>query len=108
MWFLASLGVAAEVLGILLPWSLGLTETVDPQFTRILFWFSGHPIVYFWLLPVYVSWYLMLPRMVGGSIWSDGLTRIVFLSFLVLLPSVSTTSSLTRVSPHPRRRSSGR
>lgn len=86
MWFLASLGVAAEVLGILLPWSLGLTDTVDPQFTRILFWFSGHPIVYFWLLPVYVSWYLMLPRMVGGSIWSDGLTRIVFLSFLVLLP----------------------
>ena len=86
MWFVASLGIAIEVLVYLLPWSLGWRDAVDPQFTRLLFWFSGHPIVYFWLLPIYVSWYTLLPRQVGGKIYSDGLTRLVFLSFLLLLP----------------------
>jgi len=86
MWFLASLGIATEVLVFLLPWSLGLRDAVDPQFTRILFWFSGHPIVYFWLLPIYVSWYTLLPRQVGGKLYSDGLTRLAFISFLLLLP----------------------
>lgn len=86
MWGLASLGIAIEVLVFILPWTLGITDSIDPQFTRILFWFSGHPIVYFWLLPVYVSWYLFLPKMAGGKLYSDGLVRIVFISFLVLLP----------------------
>jgi cytochrome c oxidase subunit 1 len=86
MWFIASLGIAIEVLAFLIPWSLGLTTTVDPQFTRTLFWFTGHPIVYFWLLPVYVSWYMMLPKWVGGKLYSDGLTRMVFISFLLLIP----------------------
>lgn len=86
MWFIASLGIAIEVLAFLLPWSLGWTDTVDPQFTRTLFWFTGHPIVYFWLMPIYVSWYLLLPRQVGGKSYSDGLVRVVFLAFLVLIP----------------------
>ena len=86
MWVLASTGIAAEVLYWLLPWSLGWRDMVDPQFTRILFWFTGHPIVYFWLLPIYVSWYCLLPSQVGGKLYSDGLTRLAFISFLVLLP----------------------
>ena len=86
MWFLASLGVAAQVLIWIIPWSLGWRDTVDPQFTRILFWFTGHPIVYFWLLPIYISWYLSLPKLVGGKVYSDGLVRLVFLSFIVLIP----------------------
>ncbi len=86
MWFLASLGIAIEVLGWVLPFSLGWRDTIDPQFTRILFWFTGHPIVYFWLLPIYISWYLSLPKLVGGKVYSDGLVRMVFLSFLILLP----------------------
>jgi cytochrome c oxidase subunit 1 len=84
MWLLASLGVAVEVLGLLLPWSLGLVEHTDPQLARTLFWFSGHPIVYFWLLPAYVSWYTMIPRQVGGKLFSDSLTRLVFILFLLL------------------------
>ncbi len=84
MWDLASLGVAVEAVAFLLPWSLGWMETIDPQFNRTLFWFTGHPIVYFWLLPIYVSWYLMVPRQLGGKLYSDGLTRLVFILFLVL------------------------
>lgn len=86
MWTIASVGIAIEVLAFVLPWSLGLTTTIDPQFTRILFWFTGHPIVYFWLLPVYVSWYMLLPKQAGGKLYSDGLTRMVFITFLILIP----------------------
>jgi len=84
MWFIASLGVALEVLVFLLPWSLGLIEKIDPQLARALFWFSGHPIVYFWLLPAYVSWYTMIPRQVGGKLLSDPLARLAFILFLLL------------------------
>ncbi len=86
MWFIASLGIAIEVLAILLPWSMGITDKVDPQFTRVLFWFSGHPIVYFWLMPIYVAWYTQLPKQVGGRIFSDSITRMVFIAFLLLIP----------------------
>jgi cytochrome c oxidase subunit 1 len=84
MWFLASLPVAVSFLGFLLPWSLGLVERVDPLLTRTLFWFTGHAIVYAWLLPAYVSWYALLPRQVGGSLISDSYTRIVWILFLLL------------------------
>ena len=86
MWVVASVGIAIEILAFILPWAMGWTTTIDPQFTRVLFWFSGHPIVYFWLLPVYVSWYMLLPKQVGGKLYSDGLTRMVFVSFLLLIP----------------------
>ncbi len=84
MWFLASLPIAVEFLGFLIPWSLGMTERTDPLLTRTLFWFTGHAIVYAWLLPAYVSWYALVPRQAGGRILSDPLTRFVFILFLLL------------------------
>ncbi len=84
MWFIASLGVAVEVLFFLLPWSLGLIKYMDPQLGRTLFWFTGHPLVYFWLLPAYVAWYAILPERAGGKLFSDPLARVVFLVFVVL------------------------
>lgn len=84
MWFIASLGIAVEVVGLLIPWSLGWIDNSDPLLSRTLFWFTGHPIVYFWLLPAYVSWYMMIPKHAGGTLFSDTVTRIVFLMFLVL------------------------
>ncbi len=84
MWTLASVGVVVEVLFFLLPWSLGWTETIDAQFARSLFWYTGHPIVYFWLLPAYVSWYTMIPAQTGGKLFSDPLARLTFLTFLLL------------------------
>jgi cytochrome c oxidase subunit I len=84
MWLIASLGIAVEVVGLLLPWSLGWIENSDPLLSRSLFWFSGHAIVYFWLLPAYVSWYMMIPKHAGGTLFSDTITRVVFLMFLVL------------------------
>lgn len=83
IWFIATVGVAAEVLLQLIPWSLGWTGTVDPVLSRMLFWYFGHPLVYFWLLPAYVIWYTVLPRVVGGKLFSDPLARLVFVLFIV-------------------------
>ena len=84
MWALASLPIATSFLVFLTPWTLGLRETVDPLLTRTLFWFTGHAIVYAWLLPAYVSWYALVPRQAGGRIISDMYTRIVWILFLLL------------------------
>ncbi len=84
VWLIATVGVAVEVLVLLLPWSLGLTRTVDPVLARILFWYFGHPLVYFWLLPAYVAWYTLLPRVAGGKLFSDSLGRLVFVLFIIL------------------------
>ncbi|MGM9322833.1 b(o/a)3-type cytochrome-c oxidase subunit 1 [Deinococcus aquaticus] len=83
MWAVAALGLVVEVVGMLIPWSLGLTRGVDPLLARTLFWWTGHPIVYFWLLPAYISWYAFLPRQAGGRMASEGLTRLAFAMFLV-------------------------
>ncbi|HEY7613692.1 MAG TPA: cbb3-type cytochrome c oxidase subunit I [Gemmatimonadales bacterium] len=83
LWLLATVGVAAEMLLQLIPWSLGLVERVDPMLARTLFWFFGHPLVYFWILPAYTIWYTVLPREAGGKLFSDPLGRMVFALFLV-------------------------
>lgn len=84
MWQLATLGVAAEILFLLLPGALGWTDGADPLLSRSLFWYFGHPLVYFWLLPAYLSWYGMLPAQTNGKMFSEHLARFVFWLFLVL------------------------
>jgi cytochrome c oxidase subunit I len=84
MWQIATLGVAVEILTMLLPWSLGLIDATDPQLARTYFWFTGHPLVYFWLLPAYISWYGMLPKQAGGKLFSDSLARLSFWLFLIV------------------------
>jgi cytochrome c oxidase subunit 1 len=84
LWQIATLGIAAEILTMLLPWSLGMIDATDPGLARTYFWFTGHPLVYFWLLPAYISWYGMLPRQVGGKLFSDSLARMAFWLFLLL------------------------
>lgn len=84
MWDIASIGVAVSFLGFLLPWSIGILPKVDPLLNRTLFWFTGHAIVYAWLLPAYVSWYALVPRQAGGKVVSDVLARTAFLLFLLV------------------------
>ncbi len=84
MWTIASMGLAVEMLALLIPWSLGLVEHTDALLARVLFWFTGHPIVYFWLLPAYISWYTMVPKQAGGKLFSDPMARVAFVLFLLL------------------------
>jgi heme/copper-type cytochrome/quinol oxidase subunit 1 len=48
---------------MLIPWSLGLIDQIDPLVARTYFWWFGHPLVYFWLLPAYVIWYFRVRRL---------------------------------------------
>ena len=84
LWYLATTGLAIEVVGMLIPWSLGFMEKIDPLVARTYFWWFGHPLVYFWLLPAYVIWYTVLPRVAGGRLFSDPLARMAFILFLLL------------------------
>ncbi|WP_248926022.1 b(o/a)3-type cytochrome-c oxidase subunit 1 [Paenibacillus hamazuiensis] len=83
MWIIATLGVAIEVLFQLIPWSFGWTETVNIMLSRTLFWYFGHPLVYFWLLPAYMCWYVVIPKVIGGKMFSDALARLSFIMFLL-------------------------
>jgi cytochrome c oxidase subunit 1 len=83
LWLLATVGVASEMLFQLIPWSLGWVRTVDPLLARTLFWYFGHPLVYFWLLPAYTIWYALVPREAGGKLFSEPLARVTFALFLV-------------------------
>jgi len=84
MWYIGTIGLAVKVLFFMLPLSLGIVETVNPLLTRTLFWFFGHMVVYFWLMPAYLLWYTVLPKIAGGRLFSDPLARIVFALFLLL------------------------
>jgi cytochrome c oxidase subunit 1 len=90
VWFIATLSVAVEILVFLLPWSLGLVDEVNVMLARTLFWFFGHPLVYFWLLPAYVMYYAFLPKIAGGRLYSDMAARLVFMLFIVFSVPVGT------------------
>jgi len=83
LWFITSLGVASEVLFQLIPWSLGLIDTVDVGLARTLFSWTLHAIVYFWLFPAYIAMYTLLPKAAGGKLFSDQMGRVAFIMLLV-------------------------
>lgn len=83
MWVVATMGVAIEVVTMQLPMSLGIIQTTDAQVSRILFWFFGHPLVYFWLIPAYTSWYTMMPKHLGVKLFSDAFGRVAFLMLMI-------------------------
>ena len=83
IWFVCTLAVAYEVLVLLLPWAMGWTTTVNVTLARTLFWFFGHALVYFWLLPAYIMFYTMLPKIAGGKLYSDLAGRIALFGFLL-------------------------
>ncbi len=83
IWFIATIPVAYEILFMLVPWSMGIYDEINIMLSRVLFWFFGHPLVYFWLLPVYVLYYVMLPKSAGGKLYSDFAGRLVFMLFII-------------------------
>src|SRR5699024_7481762 len=81
-WIVCTIGVAATVLFQFIPWSLGWVDTLNITLSRTLFWYFGHPLVYFWLLPAYMVWYVVIPKVLGGRGFSDNLARLAFVLFL--------------------------
>src|SRR6266508_2575421 len=83
VWLIATTPAAIEIIFLLIPWSMGWVATVNVPLARMLFWFFGHPLVYFWLLPAYVMYYTMLPKLAGGKLYSDFAGRFTFLWLIV-------------------------
>ena len=61
----------------------GLKSTIDAGLARVLFSWTLHAIVYFWLMPAYIAYYTIIPRAIGGRLYSDSMARISFILFLV-------------------------
>ena len=83
LWAWTLIGVVLEVVFQLLPMALGMTQTIDVGLARALFAWTLHPIVYFWLIPAYVTLYSIVPKAAGGYLFSDEAGRIVFVMLLV-------------------------
>lgn len=95
IWIIATLGVAAEVVLQLIPWSAGWVDRINVLLSRTLFWYFGHPLVYFWLLAAYAAWYVVIPKIIGGKVFSDALARLAFALFILLSVPVGIHHQLT-------------
>src|SRR5207244_7896646 len=83
LWAWTSLGAAIEVLFQILPVALGWRSTIDAGLARAFFSWTLHAIVYFWLIPTYIAFYTLVPRAIGGRLYSDAMGRLAFVLFLV-------------------------
>ncbi|HEV3153858.1 MAG TPA: cbb3-type cytochrome c oxidase subunit I [Candidatus Baltobacteraceae bacterium] len=83
MWWIATLGVVGEMY-FLVPWAFGWTGGINVVLSRLLFWYFGHPLVYFWIMGAYICWYNIVPKFYNGYVFSDGLTRLTFIMLLLL------------------------
>ena len=83
LWAWTSLGAGAEILFLILPNAFGWTTTIDPALARVLFSWTLHAIVYFWLIPSYIAFYVLLPQAAGGPLYSDKMGRVAFLLLLI-------------------------
>src|SRR4249920_141601 len=83
LWAWTSVGAAVEILVLILPVALGFKDTIDAGLSRIFFSWTLHAIVYFWLMPTYIAFYTIVPRAIGGRLYSDTMGRVAFVLFLV-------------------------
>jgi cytochrome c oxidase subunit I len=83
LWAWTAVGAAVEILFQILPVALRLRETIDAGLARVLFSWTLHAIVYFWLMPTYIAFYTIIPRAIGGRLYSDTMARLSFALFLV-------------------------
>jgi cytochrome c oxidase subunit 1 len=83
LWAWTSVGAAVEILFLILPVALGFKNTIDAGLARVFFSWTLHAIVYFWLMPAYIAFYTLVPRAIGGRLYSDTMGRISFILFLV-------------------------
>jgi cytochrome c oxidase subunit I len=84
LWGWTAVGAALELLFQIIPVALGLRTTIDAGLARVFFSWTLHAIVYFWLMPTYIAYYTILPRAIGGRLFSDTMGRLAFALFLVV------------------------
>ena len=95
LWVIACIGVVATVVFQYIPWAFGWVDTINVELSRSLFWYFGHPLVYFWLLPAYIAWYVVVPKLLGTKVFSDSLARFSFILFILFSIPVGFHHQLT-------------
>jgi cytochrome c oxidase subunit 1 len=65
--------VPASILG----WSADVLET------RLFFWWFGHTLVYFWLVPAITLWYYYVPKVLGVLLFSEIIVKVAFALFIL-------------------------
>ena len=83
LWSWTAVVAAIEILVLILPVALGFKDTIDAGLARVFFSWTLHAIVYFWLMPAYIAFYTIVPRAIGGRLYSDTMGRVAFVLFLV-------------------------
>ncbi|MBN9560658.1 MAG: b(o/a)3-type cytochrome-c oxidase subunit 1 [Alphaproteobacteria bacterium] len=84
LWAWTAVGAAIELIFLILPAALGFTTTIDAGLSRVFFSWTLHAIVYFWLFPTYIAYYTIVPRAIGGRLYSDAMGRLAFILFLIV------------------------
>jgi cytochrome c oxidase subunit 1 len=84
LWGWTAVGAALELLFQIIPVALGIRDTIDAGLARVFFSWTLHAIVYFWLMPTYIAYYTIVPRAIGGRLFSDSMGRIAFILFLIV------------------------
>ena len=82
IWLEATPPLAFMVLKDLVPMALA-GKYVDPLETRTYFWYFGHPLVYFWLVPAVAFWYYAIPRILGVRLFSRSMAKVAYILFIV-------------------------
>lgn len=83
LWLWTGIGVSAELIFLVLPYRLGLTDHIDASLARTLYSLTLHAITYFWLLPAYIAYYVFVPAAARGRLYSDVMARVAFIMFLL-------------------------
>lgn len=82
--FFGSVPVAIEVIVLIIPWAFGWVDTINVMVSRTLFWAFGHTLVNIWYLTAVSAWYVVVPKIIKGRLWSDLLTRIVIIALVIM------------------------
>ncbi len=82
VWLEATPPLAFMVLKDLIPMSLW-GKNVDVLETRTYFWYFGHPLVYFWIIPAVAYWYHIMTKLAGGYVFSRTMAKVAYILFIL-------------------------
>jgi cytochrome c oxidase subunit 1 len=76
LWAWTAVGAAIELIFLILPAALGFTTTIDAGLSRVFFSWTLHA--------TYIAYYTIVPRAIGGRLYSDAMGRLAFILFLIV------------------------
>lgn len=83
LWAWTAVAAALEILLQILSVALGFKTTIAAGLARVPFSWTLHAIAYFWLMPAYIAFYVIVPRAISGRLHSDVMARLSCALFLV-------------------------